>query len=114
MPIAIYDTLKWRVVRSRTLARDGSSCTVAGLLGGACSPILHVHHIEPVADGGAPFDLDNLATVCARHHPMWEALRRGIVARRSAPAAEVYCPHHHRSREAREICERRLRRQIAA
>jgi 5-methylcytosine-specific restriction endonuclease McrA len=29
---------------------------------------LHVDHIEPIADGGHPFDLGNLQTLCSRCH----------------------------------------------
>lgn len=106
---AIYDTSRWDTVRARVLVRDGARCTVSRLLGGTCGGSLHVHHIEPVAEGGARFDLDNLTTVCARHHPMWEALRRELLRRRHRD--EPRCRHRHRSAEARRICEARLARQ---
>lgn len=106
---SIYDTLRWRATRARALRRDANSCTVSRLLGGDCSGVLHAHHIVPVAEGGAPFDLDNVGTVCASHHPAWEALRRTLVSRRREPDPPR-CPHEHRTREARELCERRLAR----
>jgi hypothetical protein len=106
---AIYNTLRWRAARTRALERDGRRCTVSRLLGGPCSAgPLHVHHVEPVADGGDPYALDNLGTVCSSHHPQWEALRRLLVRRRSEPP--VRCPHRHRTAEARRICEARLAR----
>lgn len=68
----------WDEIRARVLTRDGHRCTVSRLLGGQCRGRLHVHHIVPRADGGTDED-DNLATACARHHPIWERLREAIV-----------------------------------
>jgi len=104
-------TPTWRDTRSRVLARDGNRCTVARLLGGTCAPPpFHVHHIVPRGDGGTD-DLDNLATACASHHPIWEALRRQVVRRMTSEP--VRCPHVHRTAEARRICESRLARRAA-
>jgi 5-methylcytosine-specific restriction endonuclease McrA len=116
----LYGTLEWRLTRARARSRDGSRCTVARLIGGACSPgPLHAHHIVPVSEGGAALDLDNVATTCAAHHPQWEALRRLLVRRLVLGDPEdgpARCPHTHRSAEARRQCEARMarRRQIAA
>lgn len=104
----IYSTLRWRVVRSRALRRDGHRCTVSRWFGGSCSATLHVHHIVPVRDGGAAYDVENLATVCAVHHPQWEALRRSIVRRKEEPV--LRCPHFHRTAEGRRQCEARMAR----
>lgn len=110
----VYSTLRWRITRRRALERDGHRCTVSRLLGGVCSDgPLHAHHIVPVGEGGQAFDLDNVGTTCAAHHPQWEALRRLLVRKLLGLDAEdrpPRCPHAHRSREAREICERRLAR----
>jgi 5-methylcytosine-specific restriction endonuclease McrA len=97
--------------RLRVLERDGHACTVSRLLGGRCRGLLHIHHIEPVAEGGSDDD-DNLATVCASHHTRWEALRRALVAsrRRDDPPR---CPHRHTTQQAREICESQLARAAA-
>lgn len=92
-------------LRERILQRDGRRCTVARLLGGECHPVLHVHHIIAVADGGTD-DEDNLATVCQSHHPVWESLRRWL--ERKKLRGRRTCRHTHRTREAREICERKL------
>lgn len=108
----IYSSLRWRVTRSRALSRDGHRCTVSRLLGGACSGRLHVHHIHAVSEGGEPYELDNVATTCASHHPLWESLRRTLVERMLAGEPEPpRCRHRHTTREAREICERRMARQ---
>ncbi len=108
----LYSTLHWRTVAARARKRDGNRCTVARLLGGDCHGRLHVHHIVPVSEGGPEFDLENLGTVCASHHPFWESLRRVLVRRLTTPMPK--CGHWHASREAREICERRLARQRIA
>lgn len=109
---SIYDTLLWQTVRARALSRDGNRCTVSQLLGGECAAgPLHAHHIVPVGDGGAAFSLDNVGTTCAAHHPMWEALRRTLVARLLDAGRPTRCTHQHRTAEARAICERRLARQ---
>lgn len=113
MTETLYNTHPWRTARESALARDGRRCTVSRLLGGRCSlGPLHVHHILAVADGGDRFDVDNLGTTCATHHPMWEALRRTLVKR--LLAGPPRCTHQHRSVEARRICERRLARQRSA
>lgn len=106
---SLYDSTRWRRARAAALARDGFRCTVGRLLGGPCSPApLHVHHLVPVSEGGDLYSLDNLATVCARHHRTWEALRRALLERRQPPRRR--CPHRHRTAEARALCERRLAR----
>jgi hypothetical protein len=99
------DRQLWETARAIVLDRDGHRCTVSRLLGGRCHGRLHVHHIDPE---GAPYDEDNLGSVCAAHHPRWEALRREIVSsrRRDLPR----CPHTHRSIEARRLCEAQLAR----
>ncbi len=108
----IYDSLRWRAARARTLRRDDNRCTVARLLGGECSATLHVHHIRPVSEGGALYDDANLATVCDSHHPVWEALRRRLLAALDCEdESPVACRHYHRSTEARRACEARMARQ---
>jgi len=101
-----YNTPSWFRARERALARDGNSCTVARLLGGPCEGTLHVHHITPVEEGGALYELDNLATACASHHPRWEKLRREVLSEREPRWRR--CHHKHRTRESRRLCEDRL------
>lgn len=108
---SIYNTTRWRRTSARAIARDGHRCTVARLLGGECSPGLDAHHIIPVREGGHPYDLDNVGTACDTHHPQWENLRRALVGRRQRKPDLPRCPHQHRSREARRLCEARMARQ---
>ena len=107
--MTFYSTAQWRMLREAARERDDNRCTVARLLGGYCHGTLHVHHIDRAGD---LLDLDNLGTVCAHHHPRWEALRRAIVEGREQPRRR--CRHRHRTREARELCERRLNQPVAA
>lgn len=89
----VYDTRAWR-----RLSRDGA-CALAELLPDACSGELHRHHVQPISAGGDP--LGKTVLVCARHHPMLESLARKTLGWKT-------CKHVHRSRGAREACERRL------
>lgn len=105
----IYDTLQWILTSRRAIARDGHRCTVARLLGGECSGKLHAHHIKPVSDGGAPYDLENVGTACASHHPVWEALRRRLLANLEPQGPRVIvCRHRHPTAAGRRNCERRM------
>ena len=54
---------RWRRVRLRVLARDAYRCRLCGRAGR-----LEVDHVIPLARGGKPFDMDNLATVCVDCH----------------------------------------------
>jgi len=109
MPQRLYDTPRWNWLRERVLRRDGNRCAVGRLLGGDCHPTLHVHHVVPVSDGGSPWNIENLVTVCASHHPELEALRRRL---RADPPR---CSHFHPYPEGRRACERRLQeRRVAA
>lgn len=103
----VYDTADWQLVRSRVLARDGDRCTVGRLFGVPCHSTLHAHHAIPVDEGGAPYDEENIITVCAAHHPLLEAFRRRV----NRP---VRCRHHHPYPGGREECERRMRQRLLA
>lgn len=105
-----YDTPEWDRLTERVKRRDGSRCTVARLLGGQCSPVLHVHHIEPRSERPElALEEDNCATTCAVHHPTWESLRRFLQrARRPLPP----CGHNHPYKSGREACDRRRAREL--
>ena len=102
----VYTDPRWQPFRTAVLQRDNHQCTVARLLGGDCHTTLHIHHLTPVSEGGAPFDPANATTVCAIHHPQVEALRRALLERRLP--ARRRCRHTHPYRYGREECERRL------
>lgn len=106
-----YESRDWRAVRERALSRDDGRCTVARLLGGACSQASpHVHHIEPrTLRPDLALDLDNLATVCASHHPTWEAVRRHIErSRQPLPP----CRHTHRYKAGLIECRRKRAKRL--
>lgn len=94
-------------IRDRVLERDQRRCS-GRFLGGECSTVLDVHHILPRIEGGTD-DLDNLLTLCHRHHPMLEAIRRAVLSRREPEWK--HCPHKpgtHRYAGAKDACEHRL------
>lgn len=70
---AIYATFKWKRARDRTVRRDGNRCQ-ARINGVQCEITggLNVHHIIPLKDGGEPFELSNLVTLCRSHHEQIE------------------------------------------
>lgn len=65
----IYPSKKWRIARDQAKARDGYQCR-AIMLGKRCTETekLQVHHIQSLRNGGEPYDLDNLVTLCPKHH----------------------------------------------
>ena len=105
MAMRIYDSQEWHDVREFVLARDGK-CVYALLLGEDCAGPLHVHHLNP--DVFDPYDPSGLVTICERHHPKLESIRRALLKVRGWKR----CNHLHRSRESREQCERRLNRDL--
>ena len=64
------DTATWKKVRAIARARD-QACTQRHQ--GNCNGQLEVHHRIPIGQGGQPFDLANLVTLCRHHHKQAEA-----------------------------------------
>lgn len=64
---AALDARRWARARRAALERDGWRCTACGRPGR-----LEVHHAEALEDGGEPYALSNLRTLCrgchAEHH----------------------------------------------
>ena len=54
---------RWDRVRRRELERTGWRCERCGKAGR-----LEVHHVRPLAKGGAAYDPDNLKVLCRRCH----------------------------------------------
>lgn len=106
-----YSSAEWRALRDRVRARDDNRCTVGRLLGGRCSGVLHVHHIEPVDEHPElALDEDNCLTACASHHPRWEAVARAL--RLATGETLPRCPHRHVYATGRRECEERRRRAL--
>ena len=59
----VYRDPRWPAVRARALNRDGWRCRQCGRPG-----VLEVHHVKALAEGGEPYALANLRTVCVRCH----------------------------------------------
>ena len=62
-PSGSLSSRKWASVRREALDRDGWRCTKCGK-----ASTMEVHHIVEVWRGGAPYDLDNLASLCTKCH----------------------------------------------
>ena len=62
----VYQNSRWQEARSEALERDEHECQECGDDGDH----LHVHHITPIAGGGAHYDLENLTTLCAACHSL--------------------------------------------
>ena len=65
------DRRRWARVRRQVFQRDNWRCRACGKAGR-----LEAHHVQPLHKGGAPFDLDNLETLCRGCHI--EAHRRKL------------------------------------
>lgn len=59
-----YHTYEWRETRKRVIERDDGICQDCGKE--TESP--HAHHLDPVSDGGAKYDPENLITLCSECH----------------------------------------------
>jgi 5-methylcytosine-specific restriction endonuclease McrA len=55
--------MAWQNARAAARKRDGERCRQCGSI-----DKLEVHHIKPLAEGGAEFDLSNLMTLCQQCH----------------------------------------------
>ena len=59
----LYHHPHWLYIRQFRLWLDGYRCRHCGTLYD-----LHVHHRQPIKDGGSPFAMDNLITLCEPCH----------------------------------------------
>ena len=60
--IKVYKSKGWATARRNALYRDQGMCTICG------EPATMVDHIEEIKDGGDPFFLENLQSLCYRCH----------------------------------------------
>jgi 5-methylcytosine-specific restriction endonuclease McrA len=73
----VYNSKRWKVFRQRILkehpwcehcVRQGKPQSVMGCSDTSAGPSQHVHHKVDLADGGAPFDPDNVEALSQRCH----------------------------------------------
>lgn len=100
------DVKNWKRIRRKVLKRDGYICQVAGcpVRGGKN---LTVHHILPRARGGGE-NLDNLITLCPRHHDEIESASVLPVNRAQIigwPGLEEWEAEHSQKRASRIILD---------
>lgn len=68
-------TRRWRATRARVLARDLNCCRLCLLNNYMENRKLEVHHLRKRVDReDLTYDLDNLITLCHKHHKMIEDL----------------------------------------
>jgi 5-methylcytosine-specific restriction protein A len=67
---AIYRDPRWAVAKAKALARDRHRCV------DCLQPTNQVDHVLPLREGGAPFDLQNLASRCPSCHGLADSRRR--------------------------------------
>lgn len=70
---AIYKTEQWKAVRYQAKCRDKWKCVQCGTRGR-----LEVDHITPLRNGGLPFDLDNLQSLCGGCHSRKTRIEVGL------------------------------------
>jgi hypothetical protein len=63
--LRIMNSHKWKKARAAARRRDGGCLRRDE---GGCAGPVAVHHVVRIRDGGDPFDLVNLRTLCRRHH----------------------------------------------
>ena len=93
----IYAGKRWRAVRKAVLDRDGWKCRRCGGRGR-----MEVHHQKPLAEGGDPFALDGLESICRGCHiglmrlqnrkaadPHWTAYVRELARREGLNHGEI-------------------------
>jgi 5-methylcytosine-specific restriction enzyme A len=61
--VNVRNSRLWQRAREAAKQRDGHRCGGCGL-----SSRLSVHHITPIEQGGEPFPISNLVTLCRRCH----------------------------------------------
>ena len=66
---------KWKRVRRAAIERDGYRCRACGKAAGR----FEVDHIKPLSEGGAPYELDGLQTLCKPCHLLKSTIDRGGV-----------------------------------
>lgn len=75
MSSKIYNTKRWKELRKLKLAQNPlcQDCLTLGVIEAAN----HVDHVQAIADGGAPFELENLRALCIRCHSRKTVYRDG-------------------------------------
>ena len=78
----LYRSTAWERVRRAVLTRCGRRCEACGRPGR-----LEVHHVVPLAAGGAPLDVDNVRALCRACHFRAEPCRQPEPGAAAAGAA---------------------------
>ena len=82
----VYATPRWRYTRHTALERDGHLC-VRCARDGFTMPADIVHHVRPIRDGGDPWAMSNLESLCRSCHERTH--RRKPPPHKAGPWAEL-------------------------
>lgn len=63
----VYNTTRWKELREMALKRDKGLC-VTCLKNNRIERAVLVDHIKELSDGGEPFDINNLKSLCSACH----------------------------------------------
>lgn len=72
--LGIYNTARWQRLRTQK-KKLNPLCEICKTKGRVV-PVAVVDHIIEIADGGAPFDMRNLQSLCNKHHSIKTARAR--------------------------------------
>jgi len=92
----IYNA-RWRKLREYVLRRDNGLCQMCRTEGKITSGN-EVDHIKPLSQGGEPYNPDNLAVICTRHHRLKsqaESMGKDFMARGCNASGIPNDPGHH-------------------
>jgi 5-methylcytosine-specific restriction endonuclease McrA len=92
----IRDARAWQLVRETVRRRDGACRGCGG------REKLGVHHIIPLAEGGAPLDPDNLVTLCRTCHEREESKARFLTSDPPSPCPDFREKHGRSPEDSRE------------
>ena len=68
----VYATQRWAALRLEALRRDGQLCADCAAQGRTNGAEL-VHHVKPIRDGGDPWALENIKSLCRDCHQVEHA-----------------------------------------
>ena len=84
-----YASARWRRVREAALWRDGGLCVLCKAIG-VLTPAVEIDHIQPRSDRpDLELTIDNLQSLCKKHHGLKSASDGSPIVRRCVHGYEV-------------------------
>jgi 5-methylcytosine-specific restriction protein A len=90
----VHNSARWRYKVQPAYLRQHPLCAMCEAEAPPrLRPAVHVDHIVPLRDGGAPFDWSNLRSLCHSHHSavtrQWQNQRTGSDPEPPAPSYTI-------------------------